>query len=161
MCCVFWASVNSSSLSQGDKLGCELPPLLGIKSPGTVLARSQTWQGPRGRSVQDKREQPTSRANYSPMSPRHCLNKSWALDSTTLHIPWAAFSEASTWDAIWWSLRWGQPMFPQRKHYFNSFLCHHLVMLLKKWWVTLTVTWKVYLEGFRLLQSWHYIHFLI
>lgn len=120
MCCVFWASVNSSSLSQGDKLGCELPPLLGIKSPGTVLARSQTWQGPRGRSVQDKREQPTSRANYSPMSPRHCLNESWALDSTTLHIPWAAFSEASTWDAIWWSLRWGQPMFPQRKHYFKQ-----------------------------------------
>ena len=40
----------------------------------------------------------------------------------------------------------------QRKHYFNSFLCHHLVMLLKKWWITLTVTWKVYLEGFRLLS---------
>lgn len=120
MCCVFWASVNSSSLSQGDKLGCELPPLLGIKSPGTVLARSQNWQGPRGRSVQDKREQPTSRANYSPMSPRHCLIKSWAVDSTTLDIPWAAFSEASTCDAIRWSLRWGQPMFPQRKDSFKQ-----------------------------------------
>lgn len=49
----------------------------------------------------------------------------------------------------------------QRKHYFNSFLCHHLVMLLKKWWITLTITWKFILKGFDCFQSWRYIHFLI
>lgn len=58
---------------------------------------------PKQISAGQERKQ-TSGANYSPVSPRHCLNRNLALDIITLDIPWAAFSEESTCDAIPWPL---------------------------------------------------------